>query len=67
MDGDVPSLSSSSPLSSAAGTQKDTSPKCDSSLPQNQQEHKSTQEIWYVRVLYVPHFYIQWWTQKQEH
>ncbi|KAM8733741.1 uncharacterized protein AB9X84_025382 [Acanthopagrus schlegelii] len=46
MDGDVPSLSSSSPLSSAAGTQKDTSPKCDSSLPQSQQEHKSTQEIW---------------------
>ncbi|XP_070818862.1 TNFAIP3-interacting protein 1 [Chaetodon trifascialis] len=46
MDGDVLSLSSCSSLSSAAGTQKDTSPKNDSSLPENQQEHKSTQELW---------------------
>ncbi|KAG8004125.1 hypothetical protein GBF38_008235 [Nibea albiflora] len=46
MDGDVLSLSSFSSLSSAAGTQKDTSPKSDSNLPQNQQEHKSAEELW---------------------
>ncbi|XP_010734528.1 uncharacterized protein si:ch211-153b23.7 [Larimichthys crocea] len=46
MDGDVLSLSSFSSLSSAAGTQKDTSPKSDSSLPQNQQERKSAEELW---------------------
>nr|XP_046261966.1 uncharacterized protein si:ch211-153b23.7 isoform X2 [Scatophagus argus] len=46
MDGDVLSLSSSSSLSSAAGTQKDTSPKSDSSLPQNQQKHNSAEELW---------------------
>ncbi|XP_041652990.1 uncharacterized protein si:ch211-153b23.7 [Cheilinus undulatus] len=46
MDGDILSLSSSSSLSSslAAGTQKDTSPS-GSSLPQNQEEHKSA-EVW---------------------
>ncbi|XP_049442626.1 uncharacterized protein si:ch211-153b23.7 [Epinephelus fuscoguttatus] len=48
MDGDVLSLSSSSSLSSsaAAETQKDTSPKSDSSLAQSQQDRKSTQELW---------------------
>ncbi|XP_041800007.1 uncharacterized protein si:ch211-153b23.7 [Chelmon rostratus] len=47
MDGDVLSLSSCSSLpSAAAGTQKDTSPKNDSSLPENQQEQKSDQELW---------------------
>ncbi|XP_044061492.1 uncharacterized protein si:ch211-153b23.7 isoform X1 [Siniperca chuatsi] len=49
MDGDVLSLSSFSSLSSssAAGTQnKDTPPKSESSLPHNQQEHKSTEELW---------------------
>ncbi|XP_051276368.1 uncharacterized protein si:ch211-153b23.7 isoform X1 [Dicentrarchus labrax] len=46
MDGDMLSLSSFSSLSSAAGTQKDTLSKSDSSLPQNQQEHKSSEELW---------------------
>ncbi|KAK9517920.1 hypothetical protein VZT92_023252 [Zoarces viviparus] len=48
MDGDVLSLSSSSSLSSsgATGTRKETSPKNDSSLPQSQQGHKSTEELW---------------------
>ncbi|XP_078116976.1 uncharacterized protein LOC144524531 [Sander vitreus] len=48
MDGDVLSLSSSSSLSSSAvaETQKDISPKSDSSLPQSQQDHKSTEELW---------------------
>ncbi|XP_042349336.1 uncharacterized protein si:ch211-153b23.7 isoform X2 [Plectropomus leopardus] len=48
MDGDVMSLLSSSSLSSSAatGTEKDTSAKSDSSLPQSQQDHKSTEELW---------------------
>ncbi|XP_033977341.1 uncharacterized protein si:ch211-153b23.7 [Trematomus bernacchii] len=48
MDGDVLSLSSFSSLSSSAasGTQKETSPKSYSSLPQSQQDHKSTEELW---------------------
>lgn len=49
MDGDVLSLTSFSslPASSAAVTQKDTQPTSDSSLPQNQQEHKpSEEELW---------------------
>lgn len=48
MDGDVLSLSSSSSLSAstAAGTQKDTSPKSNSNLPQSQQDHKSTEDLW---------------------
>ncbi|XP_029368856.1 uncharacterized protein LOC115050330 isoform X2 [Echeneis naucrates] len=49
MDGEVLSLSSSSSLSSspaAAETQKDTSTKIESSLPQSQQKHKSAEELW---------------------
>ncbi|XP_028271315.1 TNFAIP3-interacting protein 2 [Parambassis ranga] len=52
MDGDVLSLSTSSPLSSLsvaateAGRQKDTSSISDSSLPQSQQEHKPAEELW---------------------
>uniref|UniRef100_A0A3Q1C5S9 Uncharacterized protein n=1 Tax=Amphiprion ocellaris TaxID=80972 RepID=A0A3Q1C5S9_AMPOC len=54
MDGDLLSLSSSSSLSSSAAAvaaaaaeiQPDTSPKSDSSLPQSQQEHKSTEVLW---------------------
>ncbi|KAK5864959.1 hypothetical protein PBY51_016158 [Eleginops maclovinus] len=48
MDGDVLSLSSTSSLSSSAasGTQKVTPPKSYSSLPQSQQDHKSTEELW---------------------
>ncbi|XP_040904900.1 uncharacterized protein si:ch211-153b23.7 [Toxotes jaculatrix] len=51
MDGDVLSLSSSSSLSSspttaAAETQKDTSPKSDSRLPQSEQKHSSAEELW---------------------
>lgn len=56
MDGDVLSLTSFSslPASSAAGTQKDTQPTSDSSLPQNQQEHKpSEEELWYVRSTFL--------------
>lgn len=62
MDGDVLSLSSSSSLSAAAGTQEDVSPKRDSSLPHKQQGHKSAEELWYVP--YVLHFYIR---KKQKH
>ncbi|XP_054452898.1 uncharacterized protein si:ch211-153b23.7 isoform X2 [Anoplopoma fimbria] len=40
---EVPMISRSS---GAAGTQKDTSTKNDSSLPQSQQDHKSTEELW---------------------
>ncbi|XP_072252020.1 uncharacterized protein [Leuresthes tenuis] len=47
MDGDLLSLSSSSLVSSsAAGTQKDTSSKTDSSFPESRQEHKSPEELW---------------------
>ncbi|XP_034400000.1 uncharacterized protein si:ch211-153b23.7 isoform X2 [Cyclopterus lumpus] len=48
MDGDALSLSSVSSLSSsgATGTQKDTSPKNDSSLHQSQQDQKSTEVLW---------------------
>lgn len=46
MDGDVLSLLSLSSLSSAAETQRDTSPKSDSILPQSPQEHKSAEELW---------------------
>lgn len=51
MDEGVLSLSSSSSLSSAAGKQRDISPKSDGSVPQNQQGHKSAEELRYV--LYV--------------
>uniref|UniRef100_UPI0037E88EF7 TNFAIP3-interacting protein 1 n=1 Tax=Semicossyphus pulcher TaxID=241346 RepID=UPI0037E88EF7 len=48
MDGDVLSLSSFSSLSSssAAGTQKDTSPKRTSSFSEGQQEHQPAEALW---------------------
>uniref|UniRef100_A0A3P9H5X8 Uncharacterized protein n=1 Tax=Oryzias latipes TaxID=8090 RepID=A0A3P9H5X8_ORYLA len=49
VEGDLLSLStfSSLPSSSAAtGTLTDSSPKSESSLPQSQQEHESTPELW---------------------
>ncbi|KAF6731313.1 hypothetical protein FQA47_004690 [Oryzias melastigma] len=51
VEGELLSLSTSSSLSSssaaaATGAQTDSSPKSESSLPQSQQEHESTPELW---------------------
>lgn len=53
VEGELLSLSTSSSLSSssaaaATGAQTDSSPKSESSLPQSQQEHESTPELWFV-------------------